>query len=78
MSVRYASAGAGGLVEFRLDSPTGPLVGTADLIASGGASTYKTVSATITPPDEAEPQAVRGGARRAPAVRRPPLYEIDR
>ena len=35
VSVRYTAAGAGGLAEFRLDSPTGPLVGTADLVASG-------------------------------------------
>ena len=49
--MRYASTGAGGLAEFRLDSPTGTLLGTADLTASGGASVYKTASATLTAPE---------------------------
>ena len=51
VTVRYASTGAGGLAEFRLDSPTGPLVGTADLTASGGTSVYATASATLTAPE---------------------------
>ena len=41
-----------GLAELRLDSPTGPVVGTADLVASGGAGTYRTATATVTAPDE--------------------------
>jgi PKD repeat protein/glucose/arabinose dehydrogenase len=53
VSFRYASTGAGGLAELRLDSPTGPLVGTADLTASGGAGVYKTATATVTPTDDA-------------------------
>ncbi|MBE2320370.1 ThuA domain-containing protein [Solirubrobacter sp. CPCC 204708] len=76
VTVRYASAGAGGLAEFRLDSPTGPLVGTADLTASGGAGVYKTASATLTLPDANDHKlyvvvaARSGGPTTA-------LYEID-
>ena len=35
VALRYATTGAGGLAELRLDSPTGPVVGTADLVAGG-------------------------------------------
>ncbi|MDA0180072.1 ThuA domain-containing protein [Solirubrobacter phytolaccae] len=74
--VRYASAGAGGLAEFRLDSPTGPLVGTADLTASGGASTAKTVTATLTPPDDASHKLYVVGAARTGGPTSA-LYELD-
>ena len=51
VGVRYATTGAGGLLEFRLDAPDGPLVGTADLTASGGATVYRTATATLDGPD---------------------------
>ncbi len=77
VTVRYASTGAGGLAEFRLDSPTGPLVGTADLTASGGTSVYATASATLTAPDTGNHRlyvvaaARNGGPTSAPVRHRP-------
>ena len=52
VKVRYTSGGAGGIAEFRLDSPTGPVVGSATLPNSGGWDTYAEVTAPITPTDE--------------------------
>ncbi|MGA7857243.1 MAG: carbohydrate-binding protein [Terracidiphilus sp.] len=45
VSVRVASAGNGGTVEFHLDSQTGPLVSTVTLPISGGWQTWETVTA---------------------------------
>jgi glucosylceramidase len=47
VSVRTASAGNGGTLEFHLDSLAGTLVGTATLPATGGWQTWTTVSAPI-------------------------------
>ena len=52
VKVRYTSGGAGGIAEFRLDSPTGPVVGSATLPNSGGWDTYAEVTTPITPTDE--------------------------
>ena len=52
VKVRYTSGGAGGIVQFRLDAPDGPVVGTAELPNSGGWDTYAEVSAPLTPTDE--------------------------
>jgi glucosylceramidase len=46
VSVRTASGGAGGTLEFHLDSASGTLVGTATLPVTGGWSTWQTVNAT--------------------------------
>ncbi|WDZ83819.1 ThuA domain-containing protein [Micromonospora cathayae] len=45
-----APAGAGGTVELRVDSPTGPLVGTATVTPTGGHGTFATFTGTVTPP----------------------------
>ena len=50
MRFRVASAGAGGTIEARLDSPTGTLVGTATITPTGGWQTYTTVSLPLTNP----------------------------
>ncbi len=76
LSVRYASTGAGGLAEIRLDSPTGPLVGTADLSASGGTGVYKTVTANLTPPDAADHRLYVVAAARSGGPTTA-LYDID-
>ena len=48
VSIRMASAGGGGTVEFHLDSPTGPLIGTAPIQITGGWQAWTTASAAIT------------------------------
>lgn len=48
VSVREASAGGGGTVEFHLDSATGPLVSTVTLPVTGGWQTWQTVTGTVT------------------------------
>ena len=53
LGIRYTAAGAGGLVELRLDAPDGPLVGTADLVTTGGASAAGEATAAIDAPDGA-------------------------
>jgi cytochrome c len=45
-TLRYAST-TGGAVQFRLDAPDGPIVGTAALPGTGGANAYGTVTAPI-------------------------------
>ncbi|MGA8940099.1 MAG: carbohydrate-binding protein [Acidobacteriaceae bacterium] len=45
VTVRTASAGAGGTLEFHLDSATGPLIATAALPVTGGWQTWQTVTA---------------------------------
>jgi glucosylceramidase len=47
VKVRTASGGSGGTLEFRLDSATGTLLGTATLPATGGWQTWQTVSAPV-------------------------------
>ena len=47
VSVRTASGGNGGTLEFHLDSPTGTLLGTATLPVTNGYQMWKTVTATI-------------------------------
>jgi hypothetical protein len=44
VSARLASAGSGGGLEFRLDSPTGPLVGSVTIPVTGGWQTWQTVT----------------------------------
>jgi glucosylceramidase len=46
VSVRTASAGQGGTLQFHLDSATGPLIATATLPVTGGWQTWQTVTAT--------------------------------
>lgn len=46
VSVRTASAGNGGTLEFHLDSPTGATVATVNLPVTGGWQTWQTVSAS--------------------------------
>jgi len=47
VSVRVASDGSGGTLEFHLDSTSGPLIGTATLPVTGGWQTWTTVTAPI-------------------------------
>ena len=64
VKVRYTSGGAGGIVQFRLDAPDGPVVGTAELPVSGGWDTYAEV-------DRAAHPDRRRAAHALPRVRRP-------
>ncbi len=48
VSARVASAGSGGTVQFRLDSPTGPIIGSVVIPVTGGWQTWQTVSGTLT------------------------------
>jgi len=48
VSVRTASGGQGGSLEFHLDSISGPLVSTATLPITGGWQTWTTVTASAT------------------------------
>ena len=51
MRFRVASAGAGGTIEVRLDSPTGTLVGTtANITPTGDWQVFKDVSLDLTKP----------------------------
>jgi len=47
VSVREASGGAGGAVEFHLDSATGPLIATVTLPVTGGWQSWQTVSGAV-------------------------------
>jgi len=47
VDVRVASAGTGGTLEFRLDSPNGPVIAQAPLPVTGGWQTWTTVSAPV-------------------------------
>src|SRR5690606_22106042 len=47
-SARVASAGDGGTIELRLDSPNGTLIGTCTIAGTGGAQTWTTVSCPVT------------------------------
>lgn len=48
VSVRMASGGSGGTLEFHLDSVNGALAGTATLLVTGGWQTWTTVTAPVT------------------------------
>lgn len=48
VSVRTASGGNGGTLEFHLDSPTGTLISTVTLPVTGGWQTWQTVTGTVT------------------------------
>ena len=48
VSVRTASAGQGGTLQFHLDTVTGPLIATATLPITGGWQTWQTVTAPVT------------------------------
>nr|WP_230686530.1 ThuA domain-containing protein [Catellatospora vulcania] len=50
VSARVASAGAGGTIEFRAGSVTGPLAGTLTVAPTGGWANWVTVTGTVTPP----------------------------
>jgi len=50
MVFRVASAGTGGTIEVRLDSTSGPVVGSVRVNPTGGSYTFTTVSAPITDP----------------------------
>ncbi|NED96240.1 carbohydrate-binding protein [Phytoactinopolyspora alkaliphila] len=53
-TARVASAGSGeGSIEVRLDSPTGPLAGTASVESTGGVYEYTTVSGSVSLPGAA-------------------------
>ncbi|MEU5964158.1 ThuA domain-containing protein [Micromonospora parva] len=45
-----APAGGGGTLELRVDSPTGPLVGSATVTPTGGYATFATVTGGVTAP----------------------------
>ncbi|WP_432050656.1 ThuA domain-containing protein [Verrucosispora sp. NA02020] len=45
-----APAGAGGTLQLRVDSPTGPLVGSTTVTPTGGYGTFATVTGTVTAP----------------------------
>jgi hypothetical protein len=47
-NARVASAGSGGNIQIRLDSPTGTLVGTVTVPVNGAWQTYSTVSCNLT------------------------------
>ena len=54
VTVRYTSGGNGGIVDFRLDRPDGPVVGTADLPNNGDWDNYSEVTTALNPPPAAE------------------------
>ena len=47
IDLRVASPNSGNSIEIRLDSPTGKLIGTADVPETGGWQTWKTVNAAL-------------------------------
>ena len=47
VNARIASAGTGGTLEFRLDSPTGALISVVTLPVTGGWQTWQTVSGSV-------------------------------
>ena len=47
VEARVASAGSGGTIEFHLDGPAGPLVGTVPVPVTGGWQQWTTVSGAI-------------------------------
>ncbi|GGM05299.1 discoidin domain-containing protein [Dactylosporangium sucinum] len=49
VTARVASATAGGTLEFRSDSPTGPLAGSVAVPGTGGWENWTTVSTTLSP-----------------------------
>ncbi|MEV0130275.1 ThuA domain-containing protein [Dactylosporangium sp. NPDC050688] len=49
-TARVASAGVGGTISVRTDSPTGPVAGTVQVTPTGGWETFVDVTGTISPP----------------------------
>ncbi|HUA39326.1 MAG TPA: carbohydrate-binding protein [Candidatus Sulfopaludibacter sp.] len=47
ITARVASASSGGTLEFRLDSPTGPLISSVAITNTGGWQTWQTVTAPV-------------------------------
>ena len=47
VSARLASAGSGGTLEFRLDSPTGPLISSITIPITGGWQSWQTVRGSV-------------------------------
>ncbi|WP_327001923.1 ThuA domain-containing protein [Dactylosporangium sp. NBC_01737] len=50
IKARVASAGVGGTITVRVDSPTGPVAGTVQVAPTGGWETWVDVTGTISPP----------------------------
>lgn len=50
VKARVASAGVGGTLTVRADSPTGPVAGTVQVAPTGGWETWVDVTGTISPP----------------------------
>lgn len=65
LQIRASSGGAGGVIEVRLDGPTGVLLGSATVPNTGGWQNWSTVTASITP---------TSGTRRVCLVYRSPVY----
>ncbi len=47
LTARVASAGSGGVLELRLDSPVGPLAGSVSIPLTGGWQTWQTVAGSV-------------------------------
>ena len=45
---RVASAGSGGMLEFHIDNPTGPMAGSVNIPVTGGWQTWQTVTGLVT------------------------------
>ena len=75
LRIRYTAAGAGGLVELRTGAADGPLVGTADLVGTGGAAGEAT--AAISLPAGAASQALYLVYAQRPGGPTADLFELD-
>ena len=76
VKVRYTSGGAGGIVEFRLDAPDGPVVGTAEL-PSRRRDTYAEVAAPIDARPTTEPHRLYLVFTNLPGGATANLFELD-
>jgi cytochrome c len=76
VTVRYTSGGEGGIVDFRLDAPDGPVVGTVELPNNGGWDNYSEVTAPITPTDSA-PHKLYLAYRALPGQDDNDLFDLD-
>src|SRR5262249_48035281 len=47
VSLRIASAGSGGNLQFRLDGPAGPIIGVSPVPITGGWQTWQTVTGSV-------------------------------
>ena len=77
LRIRYTAACAGGLVELRLDAPDGPLVGTADLVTSGGANVAGEVTTAIDPAADDAPHRLYLVYAQRPGGPTDNLFELD-